>query len=153
MTFLETKIPPPFIFVICATLMWIIARTLPSFGINSDVKLLLMGSLSILAVALGASGVFAFKKANTTVNPHSLGATSSLVLGGVYKFTRNPMYLGLAVLLLTWGIYLQSYWSIVGIFIFVLYINRFQILPEERSLELKFGEQFCEYRSKVRRWI
>ncbi len=80
-------------------------------------------------------------------------AASSLVSTGIYRLSRNPMYVGLVFLLLALLVYLASALSIIGVLVFVLYINAFQIKPEERALMRKFGADFAEYKSRVRRWL
>jgi protein-S-isoprenylcysteine O-methyltransferase Ste14 len=76
-----------------------------------------------------------------------------LVSTGVYSFTRNPMYLGMALVLLAWAAYLSSAWSLLGPLLFALYITRFQIVPEERVLDRLFGTSFAAYKKCVRRWL
>jgi protein-S-isoprenylcysteine O-methyltransferase Ste14 len=78
---------------------------------------------------------------------------SALVTYGIYRLSRNPMYCGMAALLLAWAAYLQSPLSVLGIAVFVLYITQFQIKPEERTLEKLFGDAFLRYKSSVRRWL
>jgi protein-S-isoprenylcysteine O-methyltransferase Ste14 len=104
-------------------------------------------------MATALSGFVAFRHAKTTVNPLSPANSSSLVTSGIYRFTRNPMYVGLALVLLAWALFLSSPWSLLGPLVFVLYINRFQIVPEERILSGIFGEAYSAYRTKVRRWL
>jgi protein-S-isoprenylcysteine O-methyltransferase Ste14 len=87
------------------------------------------------------------------VNPLQPDAASSLVSGGVYRWTRNPMYLGMALVLLAWAVYLSSIAALAVLPLFIVYINRFQIEPEERALEARFGAQFERYRKAVRRWL
>lgn len=99
------------------------------------------------------SGVMAFRRARTTVNPLNPEAATALVIVGVYRYTRNPMYVGLATMLVGWAVYLAAPLALLGPPIFVLFIARFQIVPEERALAEKFGREFADYRKKVRRWL
>jgi protein-S-isoprenylcysteine O-methyltransferase Ste14 len=112
---------------------------------------------AILVAAAGAAiaiaGVIQFARARTTVNPLQPDAASSLVSGGVYRWTRNPMYLGMALVLLAWAVYLSSVAALAVLPLFIVYINRFQIEPEERALQARFGAQFERYRKAVRRWL
>ena len=80
-------------------------------------------------------------------------AASSLVIVGVYKLTRNPMYLGLSLVLLGWAVFLWSAWALLGPIVFIAYISRFQIAPEERVLATLFGAEYSAYKAKVRRWL
>ncbi len=104
-------------------------------------------------VALAGAGALVFRRARTTINPHTPDNSSSLVTTGVYRFTRNPMYAGIALVLAGWAVLLSSVWALLGLPIFVAYIGRFQIAPEERALARKFGPAYAEYRSRVRRWV
>ena len=79
--------------------------------------------------------------------------TSSLVTRGIYGFTRNPMYLGLALALLGWAAFLSAAWPLLGPPLFVAYVNIFQIRPEERVLSGLFGDEYTRYTRRVRRWI
>ena len=113
--------------------------------------------LAVLLVLLGqgiaVAGMVAFRRARTTINPVRASEASSLVNSGIYGLTRNPMYLGWALTLLAWAIYLGNLIAFVFVPLFVWYITRFQIKPEERVLTQLFGDQFLSYSSKVRRWI
>jgi protein-S-isoprenylcysteine O-methyltransferase Ste14 len=114
-------------------------------------------AISLIVATAGASldlaGLFHFLRARTTTNPLKPSNASALVTGGIYRFTRNPMYLGLATLLLAWAIYLANLAALAGPLLFILYMNRFQIAPEERALAAGFGAEYDAYRARVRRWI
>jgi protein-S-isoprenylcysteine O-methyltransferase Ste14 len=150
---LELKVPPVALGIIAGVLMWCAASTAPDldfrFPSNSvfSVILALFGTLTCLA------GVVSFRRAKTTVNPMKPDSTSSLVVCGIYKYTRNPMYLGFLLLLLAWAVQLSNVLALLWLPAFVLYMNRFQILPEERALALRFAKHYEEYRSGVRRWL
>lgn len=153
MRFLELKVPPVLVVAIAAALMWLTAWAPPA------ASLALPGRVPAAILAALAGGVFAvagiveFRRARTTANPLKPANASSLVRGGIYKLTRNPMYFGMALLLLGWGIHLSNPVCLAVLFAFVAYMNRFQILPEERALEALFGEEFTAYRVSVPRWI
>ncbi|WP_211705592.1 methyltransferase family protein [Moritella viscosa] len=150
---LENKIPPPVITLLFAVLMWGISFITPNLTFSLALRL----PLSLLIVVLGSffcvAGVASFKKATTTVNPLKPEAASSLVNSGIYRISRNPMYVGFALFLLSWGVYLSSPWTILVIVGFVFYMNKFQIIPEERALTTIFGSEFTSYLSQVRRWL
>ena len=95
----------------------------------------------------------AFRRHKTTVNPFTPAKSSSLVATGIYRYSRNPMYLGLFLALLGWGAYLGNWASALLLPAFVAYMNRFQIHPEERVLTESFGPQFLAYARSVRRWL
>lgn len=150
---LELKIPPPAVGLVCGGLMWLASRmTLVAEFTVPGRKPLAVG-VALTGLIVAALGVRMFRGAKTTLNPTKPGAASSLVAGGVFRFTRNPMYLGLLLMLLGWAIYLSNALPFLFIPVFIAYMNRFQIAPEERALTLIFGAQYASYRAGVRRWI
>lgn len=149
---LELKIPPPVVALITASLMWLLSKLLPG-AINVPAGTLVAVLIALLGISIAITGVVSFRRAKTTVNPMRVSAASSLVTGGAYSRTRNPMYLGLLLVLVGWSIYLANLAALVVLPLFVAYINRFQIAPEERALGGIFGEAFHAYRSRTRRWI
>jgi len=153
MQFLELKIPPPIVALLVAGAMWKGSLVLPASTAPGTFHALAALLLALAGGVVALSGIISFRRAKTTVNPMRPEKTVSLVTGGVYKFTRNPMYLGLLLVLIALAVYLSSVWLLVGPVIFVLYMNRFQIAPEERALLLMFGESYTTYHSRVRRWL
>jgi protein-S-isoprenylcysteine O-methyltransferase Ste14 len=152
-SFLELRIPPPIVGLIIAGGMWAVAHLPPILRLPNLLRLLLAVVLAVLGVAVALGGVVSFRRARTTVNPLKPETSAALVCTGVYSFTRNPMYLGMALVLLAWAVYLSSVWSLLGPLLFAFYITRFQIVPEERVLEGLFGASFAGYRKRVRRWL
>ena len=150
---LELKVPPVLVVAIAALLMWACAWMLPELDLALPGRIPAAMIAILAGIAASVSGVAAFRRARTTVNPLKPGSASSLVDGGIYRLTRNPMYLGFALALVGWGIFLGNPLSIAMLFVFVGYMNRFQIVPEERALESLFGDAFKSYRSTVRRWL
>ena len=110
-------------------------------------------AVALVGVSLDGIALLHFLRSRTTINPLKPDSVSALVTGGVYRLTRNPMYLGLATLLLAWAIYLGNLAALAGLPLFILYMNRFQIAPEERALEARFGPEYRLYRARVRRWL
>jgi len=110
-------------------------------------------AIALTGIGVALSGVIAFRHAKTTVNPLKPETASSIVTSGVFRFTRNPMYVGLALVLLAWAVFLSSPWASLGLPAFILYMNRFQIVPEERVLSRMFGTEYSAYRARVRRWL
>jgi protein-S-isoprenylcysteine O-methyltransferase Ste14 len=154
MRFLELRIPPPLVGLVIAAVMWVIASTLPPLSpLPASLRLPTAITFALAGVAIGLSGVVSFRRAQTTVNPLKPETSTSLVSTGIYKFTRNPMYLGMLAVLLAWAAYLPSVLALIGPAAFALYITRFQIVPEEKVLHSLFGAAFVEYRQKVRRWL
>ncbi|SDS53768.1 Protein-S-isoprenylcysteine O-methyltransferase Ste14 [Halopseudomonas xinjiangensis] len=150
---LENRLPPPLVAALFGLLMWLVSRYVPGPDMAHSVRLALV--LVVLAVGVGFSlaGVVSFRQARTTVNPLKPETASALVRTGVYRYSRNPMYVGFAMALLAWALYLFSPVSLLGVLGFVLYMNRFQIRPEERALGNVFGGEFETYKAQVRRWL
>lgn len=136
-----------------AILMLSIQLLLPSMNIHGILNLPIFIILFIFGVALIMIGGKEFLKKSTTVNPINPEKTTSLVTNGIYKYSRNPMYVGFSFFLLAWAALIGSYISLIGLPIFIYYITKYQIIPEEIVLEKKFGESFIKYKNKVRRWI
>lgn len=153
MTFLENKIPPPIVFALFALMMRWLSTKLPliAWNISFDKPLIIL--ISAIGMLLCVSGILAFIKQKTTTNPLKPETASSLVSQGVYRFSRNPMYLGLALLLIAFAVFLSSFTAFVGVAGFIVYMNEFQIKPEEKAIEGLFGEEYVQYKAKVRRWI
>jgi protein-S-isoprenylcysteine O-methyltransferase Ste14 len=110
-------------------------------------------SVALLGAVICLSGVVSFRRARTSVNPMRPDSTSSLVVSGIYKYTRNPMYLGFLLLLLGWAIFLSNLAPFALLPAFVVYMNYFQIRPEERALGSLFAKEYQPYLARVRRWI
>lgn len=150
---LEKKIPPLVLAVLAAGFMWALSLVLPvvrvPYLLDSATALVLL----ILGLAFCVAGVIEFRRAHTTVDPRAPEKASSLVTSGMYRLTRNPMYVGFALVLAAWAAYLRSLWSLIVVVGFVVYLSRFQILPEERALIELFGEDFKDYQARVRRWL
>ncbi len=109
--------------------------------------------LFFAGLLVGMLDVNEFRKSNTTVDPRLPGKTRTLVTAGIYRITRNPIYLGLLLILLAWACYLDNILPFLLLPVFVLYMNRFQIAPKERIMHEKFADGFTDYRRQVRRWI
>ena len=153
MKWLEHRIPPPAVGLLIAALMWALAGIGPALPMSAPVRLGLALALAALALAFDAAGLWAFYRARTTVNPLRPARAATVVTGGIYRITRNPMYVGMAMLLTAWGIDLGDIAVMVGPVLFVVFITRFQIVPEERALQAKFGEPYARYMGDVRRWL
>ena len=153
MKILETKIPPPVVALAFALLIWIFANYLPRIEIGVVAKTIVVTLLVVTGVSFDLSGLVNFFRVKTTINPMRPHKASALVKTGIYRITRNPMYVGLAFNLSAWCIYLDSPFALVGVAGFILYIHAFQILPEERMLTKLFGDEYREYQSRVPRWL
>ena len=147
------RMPPLAIAASFGLAMWLVARALPTLRIDFPARQAVALALLALGLAVSLAGVLEFRRARTTTNPLRPSAASSLVITGIYTRTRNPMYLGFAVALLAWSAWLGHPVSLLGMAGFVAWMNRFQIVAEERAISASFGEEFERYRNRVRRWI
>lgn len=150
---LDLKIPPVAVALGAAALMGGVAQCLPLGYLHLPAPIVFATPCAIAGATVSGLGVAAFRRARTTVNPTQPGKTSSLVNSGIYSLTRNPMYLGFLLILSAWAILLSNAFALPFLPMFVLYIKRFQIQPEERALTEHFGAIFTEYTAHVRRWI
>ena len=150
---LELKVPPVAVVVLTGVLMWLGAWAAPTLGFVFPGRLGVAAGAALAGVVVTILGVASFKRAKTTVNPMKPGSASSLVVSGVYRWTRNPMYLGFLLILLGWAVFLSNALAFFLLPGFAFYMNRFQIRPEERALATRFGSEFASYRGRVRRWI
>ena len=150
---LEVKVPPPAVAAAMAVAMWGASRLAPLVQVPDALRLGTAAAIALLGIGFSAAGILAFRHARTTVNPTKPQQASSLVSSGVYRITRNPMYVGLSFVLVAWAVFLSSAWALLGPVAFVLYIGRFQIAPEERALATLFGTEYARYQARVRRWL
>lgn len=150
---LEHRVPPLVVAAVVAAGMWSVAGLGPRLPLAPGPTWWAIAALVAAGAAFVLLGVRAFRALRTTVNPLAPERASALVTAGVYRVTRNPMYVGMALLLAAWAVRLSAVLPFVGIVAFVLYMTRFQILPEERALEGLFGEQYSTYAARVRRWL
>lgn len=150
---LELKIPPPILALLAAALMWLLSLAAPALGWGPMHTRWLAPWLFLAGGLVAVLGVLAFKRARTTVDPRTPARASSLVNAGIYQFSRNPMYLGLLMALSSWAAFLANGLALLVLPAFVIYMNRFQIGPEERALQQRFGQEFSSYTQRVRRWI
>ena len=150
---LELLIPPPVIMGLVAVFMWWLADM---FSAVHEIRFQHKGLsvvLGFIGLVISLIAIIFFKRSSTTVDPKNLNKTTTLVSSGIYKYSRNPMYLGVLIMLLGWAFYLGNLLSLFGLALYVIYITRFQIVPEERYLKEKFGQQFLDYMSRTRRWL
>lgn len=150
---LELKVPPVAVTIILAAAMFGVSKVVPAtnFVIPGSTSIALGCALCSGVIVI--SGVIAFRTSKTTVNPLDPGAASTIVSNGIYRYSRNPMYLGFLLTLAAWAVYLSNVVAALFLPVFVAYMNRFQIQPEERILLGKFGPAFSQYLAAVRRWV
>lgn len=150
---LELKVPPPVVTLLAALAMWGVALVTPPLAVPGRLRAAAAIVLAAGGLASAISAVLAFRRARTTIHPLQPETSSALVTTGIYRVTRNPMYLGLAMLLIAWAALLSSLWALLVLPLFAIYLTRFQIVPEERALAGIFGGDYAAYRARVRRWL
>jgi protein-S-isoprenylcysteine O-methyltransferase Ste14 len=150
---MKLRIPPPLVAFTLALAMWV--SSVATSGATLESELLMPLSLLILAAGLSVNilAVMTFRRGKTTINPLKPDTASQLMRTGIYRLSRNPMYLGMLLMLCAWATWLGNFVSIVPLPLFVWYMNKFQIIPEELALAELFPEQFSTFKAEVRRWI
>ncbi|KLD71208.1 hypothetical protein Y887_07570 [Xanthomonas pisi DSM 18956] len=145
---LETRLPPPILLVVLAAVVW----RLPG-AVSSRVCICIGVACLVLGLSINAYSKVMFRSARTTVNPLHPERSSVLVTSGLYRYSRNPMYLGYALALLGWVICRGQPLGLLAVALFIGYVTVFQILPEERWLSARFQADYALYRAAVRRWL
>ncbi|WP_295555049.1 methyltransferase family protein [uncultured Stenotrophomonas sp.] len=153
MRWLETRVPPPLVMLLCGAIGYLASRLAAAPLVPLPMPASLAGGLVAIGLTLNLLPKLAFRRARTTVNPLRPAVASALVTQGVYRYTRNPMYLGQATVLAGVMLYLRSPVALLAVPLFVLYITRLQIVPEERALSARFPEAYTAFRQRVRRWL
>lgn len=150
---LEHKIPPPLVTLLaiagiylCSALAALAPLVIaPFYGLSA--------ALAMLGLGIMLAGALEFRRAKTTVNPLAPEQASELVISGIFKRTRNPMYLGMAIIILAATLAIGHLIGLVWAMGFMLYIQVYQIHPEEKAMQKLFGDSFTRYRQEVRRWL
>ena len=150
---LENRIPPPLVVILIGMVMGLIAWLTPAIEMGSLERFAMGGLTIVLGASVVVLGARTFWRHQTTINPVDLEQVSALVTSGIFGYTRNPMYVGFTAVLAGWAICLAAPWALVGPVVFVLFTTRFQIIPEERVMQAKFGQEYKDYQAQVRRWL
>ena len=145
--------PPPVVTALFALMMWLIGSAFPALDFEFRPRGVAATTLVVLALVIGIAAVLGFRRAKTTINPLTPQASSALVVRGIYRWTRNPMYLAMLLVLVAWACIVANGAALAMLPLFVATLNRLQIEPEERALRARFGAEFENYRRKVRRWL
>lgn len=153
MPWLDLKVPPLLVWLVFAGAMFGVAHIAPELSYHPPARFALALALVTLGAAVALAGVVAFRSQRTTVNPLTPGASSSIVSSGVYRVSRNPMYLGFFLALAGWALYLSNAGAVLLLPAFLAYLTQYQIKPEERALLAKFGPEYAHYMARVRRWV
>ena len=147
------RIPPVALALVVALVMWAASRRWPQFAVPLPAPTAVAAGFAVFGAGVALAGATAFRAAGTTVNPLTPGGASAVVRRGVYRFSRNPMYVGLVAGLLGWGVYLSHALALAGVPVLAWWLDRFQITAEEQALRARFGAEFDEYCRQVRRWM
>ncbi len=150
---LRLKIPPLAQAGLCLIAMGLLDRYLPLLALPIPFRPLIAAVLIVLGGAVGVAGIVSFRREKTTVDPRFPEKAATLVVSGVYRYSRNPMYLAVLLILLGLALFFGSLAAFLPIPLFILSINRLQIEPEEEALEAVFGEGYRQYKEKVGRWF
>ena len=147
---MKTLIPPPIVTIV---FLFVIFFTKDIFRFSIELPTLL-GYITIVA---GLIIIFVaakqFKAVNTTINPTKPETASVLVSNGVFSYSRNPMYLGMLIIIIGFSIIHNLIAIIVFMPLWIIYMINFQIIPEEEAMKILFKEEFLNYSKKTRRWI
>ena len=148
---LNNKIPPPIVTLLFGLIIYFSKNIFP------EINNMIFYALSLFFIVAGPliliSAARSFRAQQTTINPIDIHKTSSLVVTGIFKYSRNPMYLGMVLILFALSLRFNLIGGIIFTYIFIIYITKFQIIPEEKAMEKIFREEFLEYKNSTRRWV
>lgn len=150
---MQRRIPPPIVALITIALMWGVSRALPALDFTIPYVDVIFWITLFLGVLIVTIAGFGFIKAKTTTNPLKPESATALITTGLYRFTRNPMYLGMLLIVIAAAVFLSNVIAFILASLFVIAMNRFQIRAEERALENIFGDAYRDYCKRVRRWL
>jgi protein-S-isoprenylcysteine O-methyltransferase Ste14 len=150
---LELRVPPLILVAVAALTMWLLRDAVLAAQFSFKGQAVAGMIVAGLGLSFCAAGVLSFRAASTTTNAMTPGQTSSLVTRGVYRISRNPMYVGFVLVLAGWGAYLGNALACLVVVAFIGYLTRFQIVPKERALRQIFGGGYDTYYREVRRWL
>lgn len=150
---MKLKIPPAIQVAVFASLIWLINKLTNSKHLDVEYQEELSWFIFAFGLCIGIIAIYYFRKARTTADPLKPEKASQLVINGIYKFTRNPMYLGMFFILLAFAVRIGNLYSFTVLVLYIWYITIFQIKPEEEALNKLFGKTYTNYCKKVRRWI
>lgn len=146
-------VPPPLIGLMFAGLIWLNHRLLPTASFDFVAREALAVVCLVIGVVIDVSALLAFRRAQTTINPLVPQKASTIVDNGPFRFSRNPMYLGMAFILLGWTVWLGNPVGLLWVLAFGVTVTQLQIKPEESALAEKFGQPYQDYLRRVRRWL
>ena len=149
---LDNRIPPPLVGLCCALGMYLTADATANTALAFKPNYWLALPLLLAALACMFLSIREFARHRTTVNPLNPASASNLVSGGIFGYSRNPMYLAMLLILASLGLAWGSWLAVLWLLLAMLYLQCFQIYPEERALQALFGDSYVNYCQRVRRW-
>ena len=150
---MKTRVPPPIYLILFGVLMWLVARSPYAYIVDIPFRKTAAAIIFAAAIVIDVVALRQFRASSTTFSPLRPDKSSALVTHGIYQYTRNPMYVGLLLMLIAWALVLGSPSNILLLAGFVVTITLMQIRPEEEALQSLFPDEFEKYRRSVRRWI
>ncbi len=153
MSWLERRIPPPLLALATIGLIFAAAHAFPDWRLQSLAQSVVAGCLVLIGVGFDLTAIWHFRRQRTTVNPLRPDAATALVTAGVFQISRNPMYVGLLLIVSGIALHVGSVLAIALVIGLALWLDRWQIVPEERAMRRLFGAAFADYSAQVRRWL
>ncbi len=150
---MKFKIPPVIVFLIAFGFLRLIHYINTDLVVDLPYRAYISSLFVILGALAGLLGILEFRKYKTTVDPTNPNKASAIVTTGIYRLTRNPMYLGMALVLLGIIVRYSNPLTLIAMVFLIWYLTQFQIKPEEEILKQNFGKPYQDYLNKVRRWI
>jgi len=144
-------IPPPLLFVLPIVASLALEWLVPTSFVHGTFRWTLGVLMVVAGVALNVGGFITQKRAGT--DPIPFNPSTRIVAHGLYRFTRNPMYIGFALCTFGLAILVDSAWMLLAVPIGLILIDRIVVTREEHYLERKFGEEYLNYKRRVRRWV
>ncbi len=144
-------IPPPLIGLACVLIGVGIQLVFPLHWISVRFQWVLAGFLIVTGMTIFIGSAFLFKKAHTDIKPWE--PTTRIIKTGVYRFSRNPIYLSFVLFIVGLASAFDNFWILLMTIPFVMFLDRYVITREERYLNKKFGKEYHSYANKVRRWL
>ena len=148
---MKTKIPPPILALIMIAIIYLSSFIVETFTFSYQTVLSVF--IVVIGLACAIPSIRLFTKHKTTISPFTPSETTALVTVGMYCYSRNPMYLGLVLLNIAATIFFGTWLGVIIVVAFIFLLNLLQIIPEEEALIDIFGEEYIDYKKKVRRWI
>lgn len=142
---------PPIIYAVALSTAFALDRAAPLARLTFEGLLVQGFAVGAFGLGIAIAGVAYFKVVGTAVDP--TGQASTLATGGIYQYTRNPMYLGTLILFTGIGLAMPSGWLLLAVPIIAILLRKLAIEPEEAYLARRFGDAYLAYCAKVRRWI